>query len=101
MKNIVVPTVAVHGMYFKLFDRIRISAGWDSDIDGIRIMTKLKRRYFVLVVALGLGAIGLGGCGVRGGLESPPEDVAANRADTSKAGEEKPHKPFILDGLIR
>ena len=64
-------------------------------------MTEMKRRFFVLVVALGLSAIGLGGCGVRGGLESPPEDVAANRADKSAAGEEKPHKPFILDGLIR
>ena len=58
-------------------------------------MNYVKRCLILLIVAMGLSA-----CGVRGGLESPPQDVAENRADRAQAGEVKPHKPFILDGLI-
>jgi predicted small lipoprotein YifL len=49
----------------------------------------------------------LAGCGVRGGLESPAEAKAQTTAD-AQSGEgkpegtaPKPHKPFILDGLVR
>ena len=56
----------------------------------------------------------LGGCGVRGGLEQSEEAKAAVQAEkatqksataeATKAGEpapKPPHKPFILDDLIR
>ena len=54
-------------------------------------------------------AIGLAGCGVRGSLELPPE-AKAKQAQTAQAesgqgkpagAAPKPHKPFILDGLLR
>ena len=48
-----------------------------------------------------------GGCGVRGGLETPPQAKADPTAE-AQSGEgkpegaaPKPHKPFILDGLLR
>ena len=56
---------------------------------------KLFRRSLILVAM----ALSLGACGVRGGLQAPPEDVATNRSETPAAP--KPHKPFVLDGLIR
>lgn len=51
----------------------------------------------------------LAGCGLKGPLELPPEAKAQNQttasADSgqgkSEAAAPKPHKPFILDGLIR
>ena len=54
-------------------------------------------------------AIGLAGCGVRGSLELPRE-AKAKQAQTAQAesgqgkpagAAPKPHKPFILDGLLR
>jgi predicted small lipoprotein YifL len=56
-----------------------------------------------------LAALLLAGCGVRGNLEAPPEAKAAGATaspESAAAGENtaaapKPHKPFILDGLIR
>ena len=57
-------------------------------------MRLLKRSLILVAMALSLGA-----CGVRGGLQAPPEDVAANRSETPATP--KPHKPFVLDGLIR
>jgi predicted small lipoprotein YifL len=49
-----------------------------------------------------LSALLLTGCGVRGSLQLPPEDRAAE-AESNKAGPDgKPvHKPMILDGLLR
>ena len=49
------------------------------------------------------------GCGVRGALEAPPEAKVAGEAtspDATDAGgnsaaKPKPHKPFVLDGLLR
>ncbi len=55
----------------------------------------------VAVAALSvLLAASVSGCGVRGSLEKPPE---ARTADDSprKPGEPAPHKPSILDPLIR
>ena len=51
----------------------------------------------------------LAGCGVRGSLEDPAEAKAAGEAtspDAAAAGPKsaagpKPHRGFILDGLIR
>ncbi len=61
-------------------------------------------RAFLTVAGL---AFLLAGCGVRGGLESPPEAKAQSTAD-AQSGEgkaegaaPKPHKPFVLDGLLR
>lgn len=54
-----------------------------------------------------IAVLGLGGCGVRGGLETPPEAKADTTAEaTSGQGKPegaapKPHKGFILDGLLR
>ena len=56
--------------------------------------------------SLALAAL-LAGCGVRGPLETPPEAKAEATADAQSGqgkpenATEKPHKPFILDGLIR
>ena len=54
--------------------------------------------------------LGLSGCGVRGSLEQSEEAKAAIAAEKKVAAEPaapgqpapvKPHKPFILDDLIR
>jgi predicted small lipoprotein YifL len=45
----------------------------------------------------------LAGCGVKGPLETPTEATAQADSGQGKAegAAPKPHKPFILDGLIR
>jgi len=57
--------------------------------------------------ALVLVAVVLAGCGVKGGLERPPEEKVTPTA-SSESGQgkpagaaPKPHEPFILDRLIR
>jgi predicted small lipoprotein YifL len=46
-----------------------------------------------------LGVFGIAGCGVRGPLETPPKQVGD--APRPKPGEPPPHRPSILDPLIR
>ncbi len=65
------------------------------------------RNAFRLSLLLTLCAIGLAACGVRGSLESPPE-AKAEKTATAASGQgkpegaaSKPHKDFVLDGLIR
>jgi predicted small lipoprotein YifL len=42
------------------------------------------------------------GCGVRGSLEAPKgQKTETGDATPGKPGEPVPHKPFILDSLIR
>jgi predicted small lipoprotein YifL len=60
-----------------------------------------------LSAVLAAVALALGGCGVRGSLDMPPEakaDVTA-KADSAQGKPEgatsRPHKEFILDGLLR
>jgi predicted small lipoprotein YifL len=59
-----------------------------------------------VLVALSLAALG-GACGVRGSLENPQSAEAKEKApaDSGQGKQEdaapKPHKGFILDGLIR
>ena len=56
----------------------------------------------VVVAFLLLGALNLGGCGVRGPLETPkdmPSDTG--NATPGTPGQPTPHKPSILDPLIR
>jgi predicted small lipoprotein YifL len=52
-----------------------------------------------------LAALAVGGCGVRGSLESPPQEVPTAEASSGQGKPEgaapKPHKGFILDGLLR
>lgn len=51
----------------------------------------------------------LAGCGVRGSLEAPSQAKAEGTATSpaaqgtaeDSAGPQKPHRPFILDGLLR
>lgn len=62
-----------------------------------------------LAICCALLAFGLAGCGVRGSLELPPEAKAKQtqtaQADSGQGKPEgaapKPHKPFLLDGLLR
>jgi predicted small lipoprotein YifL len=61
-------------------------------------------RALLAVSAL---AFTLSGCGVRGGLEAPPQAKAEPTAE-AQSGEgkaegaaPKPHKSSVLDGLIR
>ena len=65
-------------------------------------------RYRTVAV-LTLMALALSGCGIRGSLEPPPNaqtttDTTAS-ADSGQGKAEnaapKPHKGFVLDGLIR
>jgi predicted small lipoprotein YifL len=71
------------------------------------MVSRTKTGLFV-VAALALTAM-LGACGIKGPLESPPEAKAAEQAtagaDSGQGKAEgstaKPHKPFILDGLLR
>ena len=60
-------------------------------------------------LALALVLMGLAGCGIRGSLEPPPDaqtttDTTAS-ADSGQGKEQnaapKPHKGFVLDGLLR
>ncbi|HEU0158142.1 MAG TPA: lipoprotein [Hyphomicrobiaceae bacterium] len=56
---------------------------------------------FGLTLAL-LSALLLAGCGVRGSLEKPPGvQNESNDATPGKPGEPVPHRPSILDPLIR
>lgn len=61
-------------------------------------------RLGVLVTAVAVATI-VGGCGVRGSLENPAKDSATASADSGQGKKEseapKPHKDFVLDGLIR
>lgn len=60
-------------------------------------------------LAIAIGALALGGCGIRGNLEAPEEakavgegnSAAAGAAGTNSAAPPKPHRGFILDGLLR
>lgn len=65
----------------------------------------LSRPCRVLTVSLALaGALALGGCGVKGPLEPPPNSPQAQPGPDGKVpkdtGPVKPDQPFILDGLL-
>lgn len=60
-----------------------------------------RRLQLVLGVVL-LASLSLAGCGVRGSLEAPPNaPTTTGDATPGKPGEPVPHKPSILDPLIR
>lgn len=59
-----------------------------------------------ITVLAAIVAAGLAGCGVRGSLEKPVAEsqttASADSGQGKKEGEApKPHKGFILDGLLR
>jgi predicted small lipoprotein YifL len=56
-----------------------------------------------ILMALALcGVLALAGCGVRGSLEKPPGvQSETNDATPGKPGEPVPHKPSVLDPLLR
>lgn len=80
----------------------RLLAVWGPS----RALTAMKSWVRAIVTVSGL-ALALSGCGLKGSLENPPEAKAEATADAqsgqgkSENGAPKPHKPFVLDGLIR
>jgi predicted small lipoprotein YifL len=60
------------------------------------------RGHLALAVLLALAAT-LGGCGVRGSLEAPPrvKNETGDAVPGRTADSPGPHKPSILDPLIR
>ncbi|MEZ5818472.1 MAG: hypothetical protein R3D44_15445 [Hyphomicrobiaceae bacterium] len=62
-----------------------------------------KRLGALVIMASVAGMVG--GCGVRGSLENPAKASSTASADSGQGKKEseapKPHKDFILDGLIR
>ncbi|MDQ0511352.1 LPS translocon maturation chaperone LptM [Ancylobacter amanitiformis] len=60
-------------------------------------------RKIALALVLG-GALALGGCGVKGPLEPPPNSPMGQPGPDGKkpkdTGPIRPDKPFILDGLL-
>lgn len=67
------------------------------------------RNAAKLWVATAAAALLLAGCGLKGPLELPPEAKAQNQTTASADSGQgkpvdaapKPHKGFILDGLLR
>ncbi len=63
--------------------------------------------WFRAVLTVSALALALGGCGVRGSLETPAEAKADATAEAQsgqgkpEGAAPKPHKGFILDGLLR
>lgn len=65
-------------------------------------MSKTIVRGLILAMALSMA-----GCGVRGSLEAPPEAKADTTAQADSGqgkpagAAPKPHRGFVLDGLLR
>ncbi|HML44831.1 MAG: hypothetical protein JNN24_12080 [Hyphomicrobium zavarzinii] len=63
--------------------------------------------WFRALLTVSALALALGGCGVRGSLETPAEAKADATAEAQsgqgkpEGAAPKPHKGFILDGLLR
>lgn len=69
----------------------------------------LRARTAALVALIALATAGATGCGVRGSLDSPAKakvqgtatSAEAGAAGTNSAATPKPHRPFILDDILR
>lgn len=66
----------------------------------------MNARVASVGIVLGLLAVSLAGCGVRGALDGPSGKSRAGTTLTTPAkvgepAEKPPHKDFLLDGLIR
>ena len=55
-------------------------------------------RPIGILMLLAAVALALTACGVRGPLEPPPG--AADDSDAVEPGQAKPHKDFVLDGIL-
>ena len=61
-----------------------------------------RLRFAIAAGLMALGVLGLHGCGVRGSLDAPPEaKTETGDAVPGTPGQPVPHKPSILDPLIR
>ena len=66
----------------------------------------MRTWTLALIVSTGV-AVAVAGCGVRGSLETPPSAKADKHADANsgqgkpEGGTGKPHRGFVLDGLLR
>jgi predicted small lipoprotein YifL len=59
-------------------------------------------RALILVLSLTFATLGLSACGKRGTLEPPAAaPVEKSSASVEPKTNEKPHRPFVLDGLLR
>ena len=63
---------------------------------------------FKIAVAVLAASLMLAACGLRGPIQMPREDAAQQTTATADSGQgkpegagDKPHKGFILDGLLR
>jgi predicted small lipoprotein YifL len=54
---------------------------------------------WLLTATTVMALLAASGCGVRGSLDAPPKEVS--EAPPTRPGEPAPHKPSILDPLIR
>ena len=52
------------------------------------------------MIATLAAAVGLAGCGRKGPLEAPGADIKP-APDTTKTGDAKPNKSFVLDPLLK
>jgi predicted small lipoprotein YifL len=57
-------------------------------------------RSLKLVLALSLASLALTACGKRGALEAPPSASPTEKSVEPKTNE-KPHRGFVLDPLLR
>lgn len=74
-------------------------------------MAALSRctKTWVALALIGAVGAGVGGCGVKGPLEPPPEAKATGQAKSADAADPgknsdappKPHESFLLDPLLR
>jgi predicted small lipoprotein YifL len=62
-----------------------------------------SRLPLYVAMALTLAVmLSISGCGVRGSLEAPPgAKTEVGKSEPGTPGEPVPHKPFILDSLLR
>lgn len=61
-----------------------------------------RPRFAIAAGLIALGMLSLHGCGVRGSLDAPPEaKTETGDAVPGTPGQPVPHKPSILDPLIR
>ena len=75
---------------------------------GMAALTKAGFKPALLVVVSATLLAGLAGCGTRGNLETPAAEKAADTTASADSGQGKPegtalkpHKPFILDPILR
>lgn len=57
----------------------------------------MRLAHWLVMIAI-IGSLGLAGCGVKGPLDPPPGEK--NEAGAPDQSNEKPHRGFVLDGLL-